>query len=119
MSENESLERNRIRLTHMLEAAKDAVAFAEGITLEKLGHDKLRALALTRCIEIIGEAAASVTQDFRDEHPTIPWRVIVATRNRLIHAYFDVDLKILHDTLANDLPNLIASPEKILGHQSL
>ena len=49
-------------------------------------------LSLVKCIEIIGEAASKVTKDSRDQFPEIPWAVIVAMRNRLIHADYDVDL---------------------------
>ncbi len=54
----------------------------------------------------------------RATHPEIPWSDIIAMRNRLIHVYFDVDLDRLADTIATDLPPLIASVERLLGPES-
>ena len=71
-------------------------------------------LSLVKCIEIIGEAASKVTKDSRDQFPEIPWAVIVAMRNRLIHAYYDVDLDRVWDTLSDDLPPLILSLENCM-----
>ncbi len=83
--------------------------FVEGKKREDLDFDRMIALALVRCIEIIGEAGARVSAEGRAEAPDIPWAEIVAMRNRLIHAYFDVDLDIVWRTINDDLPPLIAT----------
>jgi uncharacterized protein with HEPN domain len=83
-----------ICIRHMLDSAREAVEFAGEFSAQELEADRVRSLALTRCIEIIGEAAAAVSSVFRAQRPEIPWGVIVATRNRLIHAYFDIDLEV-------------------------
>lgn len=62
-------------------------------------------------IEIIGEAAARVSDETRKVMPQIPWPSIVGMRNRLIHAYFDVDLDILRQTVSEDLPALLEQLE--------
>lgn len=80
---------NIIRLRHMLEAAKEALSFSENKAKSDLYSNRMLALSI---IEIIGEAASTVTKDFRDKHNEIPWASIVAMRNRLIHVYFDIDL---------------------------
>jgi uncharacterized protein with HEPN domain len=80
MSDDDNLYRNINRLKHMLESAHEAVQFADGMTVKRLEDDRLRALALTRCMEIIGEAATSITAQFRAEHTEIPWRLIIARR---------------------------------------
>jgi uncharacterized protein with HEPN domain len=72
-------------------------------------------LALTRLLEIIGEAANRVSEDMQQQHPEIPWRQIVGLRHRLIHGYDAVDLDILWDIVRYDLPPLIAALEEILG----
>jgi uncharacterized protein with HEPN domain len=72
-----------------------------------LQTDRLFAFALTRAVEVLGEAASKVTLETRQTHPAIPWAPIVAMRNRLIHAYFDVDLDILWLTAAAELPALL------------
>jgi uncharacterized protein with HEPN domain len=106
---------DRTRLLHMLEAAQEAVSFAAGRTAADLAQDRMLALALVKCIEIIGEAASKVGPNTRNRFEQIPWLDIVGMRNRLIHAYFDIDFDRVLDTITADLPPLIASLESALG----
>ncbi len=99
----------------MLDAAREAVAFARGRSRGDLDRERMLVLALVRCIEIVGEAAAQVGQETRDRHGGIPWANIVGMRNRLIHAYFDVDLDRVWATVTDDLPPLIAKLEAALA----
>jgi len=101
------------RIRHMLGAAQEAVAFAAGKTRADLDGDRVLSLALVKCIEIVGEAASAVSQESRDQHPEIPWRSIVAMRNRLIHGYFAIDLDRVWDTITDDLPPLVAALQAI------
>ena len=110
---------DRVRLRHILDAAQEAVEFAAGKTPAELTTDRMRALALTRCFEIIGEAAVSLSAETKASQSQVPWRLLVAMRNRLIHAYFDVDLTVLLDTAHQDLPPLIAEVEAILAGDTL
>ncbi len=80
------------RLRHMLDAAREARSFAAGKSRSDLDADRKLALAIIKDIEIIGEAASKVSQEARESHPAIPWLDIINMRNRLIHAYFDIDL---------------------------
>lgn len=107
-------EDDRIRLRHMLDAAEEALEFAAGKKREDLDNDRMLALALVRSIEIIGEAGARVSEEGRTEVLNVPWREIVTMRNRLIHAYFDVDLDIVWETVQRDLPPLSVSLERAL-----
>lgn len=75
-------------------------------------------LSLVKSIEIIGEAASTVTPEFRQQYPEIPLRDIVAMRNRLIHVYFDIDLDRVWDTIADDLPGLITQLERVLSKEN-
>jgi len=109
---------NIIRLRHMLEAAKEALSFAENKTKSDLYSNRMLALSIIKSIEIIGEAASTVTKDFRERHKEIPWASIVAMRNRLIHVYFDIDLDRVWDTLIDDLPPLIVALEKVISEES-
>lgn len=68
-----------------------------------------------RLVEIIGEAAARVSEDARARHPQIPWALIVGMRNRLIHGYNEVDRQVLWETVRTDLPALIAQLEQMLS----
>jgi uncharacterized protein with HEPN domain len=108
-------ESDRIRLRHMLEASREAVAFGSGKMPEDLSQDRVLTLALLKSIEIIGEAASKVGPDLRERYPGIPWMDIVGMRHRLVHGYFAVDLSRVCDTVADDLPPLIAQLERILS----
>ncbi|MBI2166720.1 MAG: DUF86 domain-containing protein [Candidatus Omnitrophica bacterium] len=103
-----------VRIRHMLDAAKEAVSFTQGKTRSAFEKDRMLVLSLMRLIEVIGEAANQVTGEFQAAHPDIPWAEIVAMRNRLIHAYFDVDVSRVWDTVRDDLPALVASLDKLL-----
>ena len=102
-----------IRLHHMLDAVKEAVSFAQNKTRIDLNTD--RKLVLVKSIEIMGEAAAKVTKECRDELPQIPWLSIIGMRNRLIHAYFDINLDIVWQTVKEELPPLIVELERTLS----
>jgi uncharacterized protein with HEPN domain len=111
-------ERVREALRHMLDHAREAVAFACDKTRADLDADRLLNLALMRLLEIIGEAAGRVPEDVRVRHPEIPWPQIVGLRNRLVHGYDSVDLDILWQIVTSDLPPLIASIESIIAEES-
>ena len=104
-----------IRLRHMLDAAKEALSFIAGRSSEDLGRDRMLVLALVKEIEIIGEAASRISDESRKALPRIPWPKIIAMRNRLIHAYVDVDLSIVWDTLTSALPELLRELEIALA----
>ena len=103
-----------IRLHHMLDSAREAEAFISGKDRSVLDSDRMLELALVKCIEIIGEAASSISKRSREELPHIPWTDIIAMRNRLIHAYFEINLDILWKTVSEDLPPLISELENII-----
>lgn len=90
----------------MLEAADDAARFIAGRVRADLASDRMLLYALIRCIEIIGEAARQVSDDTRELATDIPWRAIAGMRNRLIHAYFDVDADLVWTTVVAELPGL-------------
>lgn len=97
---------DKIRLQHMIEAADNAIAFVAGITRAELEQDRKTMFAVIRCVEIIGEAASRISDATRASAPDIPWNAIVGMRNRLVHAYFDVDADVLWNTVTVELPAL-------------
>ncbi|MFA5352958.1 MAG: DUF86 domain-containing protein [Thermodesulfovibrionales bacterium] len=107
-----------IRLRHMLDAATEAVTFSSGRSLEDLDSDRMLLLSLIRCIEIIGEAASKVSDEGRKTTPEIPWKSMIAMRNRLIHAYFDVDPEVVWKTVTMELPALISLLRTSIGKKS-
>jgi uncharacterized protein with HEPN domain len=103
----------RVRVRHMLDAARKALAFTQGRRRADLDVDEMRALALVRLLEIIGEAAKAVPQDIRDAAPQVPWSQIARTRDRLIHGYFNINLDTVWDIITNYLPPLVEALEVI------
>jgi uncharacterized protein with HEPN domain len=97
------------RLRHMRHAAAAAMNFSAGKGRADLESDIMFQFALLRALEIIGEAAARVTDATRTVHPEIPWSDIIGMRNRLVHGYFDVDLDVVWNTVKNHLSPLVAS----------
>lgn len=104
-----------VRLRHMLDAARQAIRFAEGRVRADLDSDLMFALASVRLLEIVGEAAKYVSEEFRQDTPRIPWKEIAGTRDRLIHGYFDVDLDIVWAIVTTDLPVLVQGLEKTVS----
>ncbi len=104
-----------IRLQHMLDAAREALSFAAGKTRSHLDTDRMLVLSLVKTIEIIGEAAGKVSPECRSECPAVSWVDIIAMRNRLIHAYFDINLDIVWQTVKEELPPLVTELEKVLA----
>jgi uncharacterized protein with HEPN domain len=76
--------------------------------------EKSEFISLVKELEIIGEAAGKVSAEIRSQYGTIPWQDISGMRNRLIHAYFDVDLDVVWTTVTKDLPVLKTDLEEIL-----
>jgi uncharacterized protein with HEPN domain len=98
-------------LSHVREAA-DLLCDA---SREELGRNRVMQLALTRLVEIIGEAANRVSDETRQKHPEIPWQQILGMRNRLVHGYDVIDMDLLWNTVTSDLPPLIEDIEKIVN----
>ncbi|HET9209930.1 MAG TPA: HepT-like ribonuclease domain-containing protein [Thermoanaerobaculia bacterium] len=99
----------------MLDSAREALSFADGHSRTDLRDNRMLALSLVKCIEIVGEAAARVSVAALQEVAQIPWQDIVGMRNRLIHAYYDIDLDRVWDTVLDDLPILVAQLEAALS----
>lgn len=104
-----------IRLRHMREAAAAAMEMAAGHERPELFRNLVLAMALTRCLEILGEAASRVSPETRLRFPAIPFVKMVSMRNRLIHAYFDVDPEVVWTTVRDDLPPLLGALDAALA----
>ena len=103
---------DRVRLQHMLDAAQKAITLTAGRRRDDLESDEVLTLALTRLVEIIGEAAFQMTEEGRSRCPSLPWEQIVGMRHRLIHAYFEINYDILWKTVQESLPELVGEITK-------
>lgn len=99
---------DEIRIRHLREAAEKAIAYAAGRSRMDLETDELLRLALTKLVEIVGEAAKQTTDAARTELPEVPWSAAARMRDRLVHHYFDINLDVLWSTITEDLPALLA-----------
>lgn len=106
---------DRVRLRHMMEAADEAIGFTAGHSRTTLETDRKTLLAVIRCVEIIGEAATKISETVRCNTPDIPWAAMTGMRNRLIHAYFDIDVDVVWKTTSTELPALSARLKFLLN----
>jgi uncharacterized protein with HEPN domain len=104
------------RLRHMRDAAREAISFARGKQRADLDNDRQLALAILKCIEIVGEASAAISTETTSRYPEIPWRQIRGMRNRLVHGYYEIDLDVVWDTVVHDLGPLLVALERITGN---
>lgn len=98
----------------MIEAAQAVSRFVTGPSRNDLGSDSMLLFALVRAVEVFGEAAAKISASAKSSSPELPWPQIVATRNRLIHAYFDIDCDILWKTATEEIPALVPCLQKLI-----
>ena len=106
-----------VSVHHMLDHAREAVEMVRGRSRPDLDTDRQLNLALVRLVQVIGEAAARVPEDFRLHHPQVPWRQTVGMRNRLVHGYDVIDFDILWAVIQQDLPPLIEALEQIVNEE--
>lgn len=92
----------------MMHAAEDATAIAASITASEFRRSRLHQLAVLKAVELIGEAAARVSDETRASHPDVPWKEIIGMRNRIVHGYVDVRLDVVWRTVREDVPALLA-----------
>jgi len=89
--------------------------FTEGMSFEKFSYDRKTTHAVIRCFEIIGEAVKNIPDAVKAKYPKIPWREIAGMRDKIIHEYFGVNLKIVWQTIEEDLPLLEVMTKKMIA----
>ena len=106
-----------IRIRHMHDAGQRILRIVNGVDQTEFANNEEKYLSVTRLLEVIGEAARQVTDETRKEFPKIPWAQLAGTRNRLIHAYFNVDLDVLWEISQSDVPRLVADLDILLSNE--
>lgn len=97
-------------LDHMLEAALQACAYVESLSIEDFMEDKRTQQAVILNLILIGEEATKLLKEhesFANLHPQVPWRSMKGMRNRIAHGYFEINLETVWETLQTALPSLI------------
>ena len=102
---------------HIAESIEKIENFSKGLSKEDFFKDEMRQSAIVRQIEIIGEASKNITGSFRNKYPNVPWKAIIGTRDKLIHAYFKVDMDIVWDVVENELPKLKEQINSIMNER--
>jgi len=100
-------------LTDMIGFAEKVIAYTEGLDQERFVVSGLNYDATIRNLELIGEAATNIPDDVRQQCPQIPWRMMVATRNKLIHGYLGIDNDTLWSIIQGDVPVLLQELQKL------
>lgn len=97
----------------MLRFAENVLAYTEGLTQEEFIKTGLNYDATLRNLELIGEAATHIPESIRVAYPEVPWRKIIATRNRLIQGYLGIDNDVLWSIIKSDMPKLLMELNKV------
>ena len=98
--------KDKMRLEHIAEAIQRLQTHAGDLSEEELEADVLRYYGIVKNIEIIGEAARMLTDQFKEAHPEVEWRSIGDMRNFLVHEYFQVDSEVVFSVIHNEIPEL-------------
>ena len=104
----------RCYLRDMIEFGEKVVAYTEGMDKRAFVGNRLVYDATIRNLELIGEAAGRIPSAVRESHDAIPWREIVAMRNRLAHGYTGVNDATVWQVIENEIPDLLAAVQDLL-----
>jgi uncharacterized protein with HEPN domain len=103
-----------VYLHHIIDALLQIERYTDGVTYEEFLSNSLLQDGVIRQLEVMGEAARNLSEDLRNEYPKIPWRQMISLRNRMIHAYFNVNLQIIWEIIQGDIPNLKQETKHVL-----
>ncbi|NJE31058.1 DUF86 domain-containing protein [Thermococcus sp. 18S1] len=101
-------------INDIIEAIALIEEFTANMEFEEFERDKKTQFAVIRALEIIGEAAKAIPEEFKEKHPEVPWKEMARMRDKLIHAYFGVDLRVVWRTLNEDIPQLKKKLETLI-----
>ena len=104
----------RVYLDDILDAMNKAEMFVAGMSYEQFENDLRTHYAVTRALEIVGEATRRLADSFREQYPDVPWRDMAGMRDRIIHGYDNVKLRIVWDVVKQDIPQVRPLIEQIL-----
>lgn len=104
----------RFYILDMIGFADKCLTYTEGMDQQQFVASGMTYDATLRNLELIGVAATRVPDEVRAASPDIPWRMIIATRNRLIHAYLGIDEDTVWSIIRDDLPALIPALKKLV-----
>ena len=104
----------RLFIKDIIAAMESIEGFVEGMSFEELMQDDKTASAVIRKFEIVGEATKCLPDELKEEHPEIQWKRMAGMRDRLIHAYFGVDYKLVWEAIKAEVPSMKLKLQEIL-----
>jgi uncharacterized protein with HEPN domain len=113
------MRREHLYLQDILDACNMLQTFLEGMDYATFMDSELHKAATLQKLTVIGEAAAHLSESFRETHPQVEWRDIIAFRNIAVHAYFAVQWNIVWATVIDDVPVLRRQVLEILQAENL
>lgn len=111
------MKNNLIFIEDILDSIADIEKFLKDYNIDDLKNDKKTLYAVIRCFEIIGEASKNIDNEFKEKYHNLPWKEMSGLRDKLIHAYFGVDINLLWNTIKNNLPKLKSDLINIIKEQ--
>lgn len=108
----------RLFLKDIVESCKFIEAFVKDMDFDQFLKDEKTLSAVIRKLEVIGEAAKNIPDSIRKKYPNIQWKQMTGMRDRLIHGYFGISIRLIWGTVKNDIPPLIPAISQIIEKQS-
>lgn len=105
-------------LLDIIKAINRIESYVQDTTRSQFETDRMRFDATVRNLEVIGEAVKRVPDSIRENYSSVAWRKIAGLRDRLIHAYFDIDIDIIWDVVQSELPVLKSEVQRIINEQN-
>jgi len=103
-----------VYLRHILDAIELFREYTKGMTENEFLGNTMAHDAVVRQIEILGEAARNISEEYKNKHSKLPWGKMIGIRNKIIHEYFNINYAIVWDTVKDDLPYLKKAIKQIL-----
>ena len=108
------MQRDRLLLHEIIDAAERILVLTAGITAETLENERTTREALMWSYTVLGEACGRLSEELKMQHPGVPWRSPLALRNRIVHGYWQVSTSILIVTAEDDIPGFLTMVRDVL-----
>ncbi len=100
-------------LKDIIDSSSLIVEYMKSLGFEEFEKDTMRFLAVSRLLEIIGEATKNLSSDFKSKHPIIPWKKMAGLRDVIIHDYQELNKEMIYKIASEDIPNLVNELRKV------